>query len=257
MAAAAVRLTLRIFPTLSDRRVLFVGAGDMIELCATHFAGQSPQQLTVANRTLERAEQLAKRFAGDALELRLLPEYLARYDVVVSCTASSLPIIGKGLMERVVKQRRREPVVMVDLAVPRDIEPEVAKLHDVFLYTVDDLGEMVKTGAQERQSAVGHAEAIIETQVGQFLQWMQSRNAVPLIRDLRDQAEAARQGEVDRALKKLARGDDPGAVMEALSRGLTAKLMHAPTQAFAEAASTDDVALQQTLARLFKLRNER
>src|SRR5881394_3039565 len=175
MAAAAVRLAARIFPRLSDQRVLFIGAGEMIELCATHFSAQSPARIAVANRTLERAEKLARRFNAQPLELRSLAEHLHEYDIVVSCTASSLPILGKGLVERALRARRHRPIFMVDLAVPRDIEQEVAELDDVFLYTVDDLAEMVSANLDARRSAVEQAEAIIETQVGQFMHWMQAR----------------------------------------------------------------------------------
>ena len=146
-------------------------------------------------------------------------------------TASSLPIIGLGAVERALKSRRHRPMFMVDLAVPRDIEQEAGELDDVFLYTVDDLGEIVAANLDTRRSAVVQAEAIIETQVGQFMDWMQLRESVPLIRQLRDQAEEMRRQELERALKALARGDDPAAVLDALSQGLTNKLLHAPTQA--------------------------
>ncbi|MEA3195464.1 MAG: glutamyl-tRNA reductase [Betaproteobacteria bacterium] len=231
MAAAAVKLAARIFPSLKDQAVLFIGAGEMIELCATHFAAQAPARIGVANRTVERGERLASRFNGRVIELRSLPEQLHEYDIVVSCTASSLPILGKGLVERAVRARRHRPIFMVDLAVPRDIEPEVAELDDVFLYTVDDLGTIVSENLDSRRSAVEQAEAIIDTQVGQFMHWMKVRETVPLIRQLREHAEETRRQELDRALKALARGEDPAAVLEALSQGLTNKLLHAPTQA--------------------------
>jgi len=231
MAAAAVKLAARIFPSLKDQGVLLIGAGEMIELCATHFAAQGPARLTVANRTLERAQKLAHRFNGQAIELKDLARHLHEHDIVVSCTASSLPILGKGLVERALRARRRRPMFMVDLAVPRDIEQEAGELDDVFLYTVDDLGEIVSANLDTRRSAVVQAEAIIDTQVGQFMDWMQLRDSVPLIRQLRDQAEEMRRQELDRALKALARGDDPAAVLDALSQGLTNKLLHAPTQA--------------------------
>src|SRR5258707_14907286 len=181
MAAAAVKLAARIFPSLKDQSVLLIGAGEMIELCATHFAAQGPARITVANRTLERAERLAHRFNGPAIELRSLAEQLHEYDIVVSCTASSLPILGKGLLERALRARRRRPIFMVDLAVPRDIEPEAAELDDVFLYSVDDLAQIVSTNVDARRSAVAQAEAIIDSQVGQFMHWMQVRASVPPI----------------------------------------------------------------------------
>jgi glutamyl-tRNA reductase len=253
MAAAAVKLAARIFPSLREQSVLFIGAGEMIELCATHFAAQGPALLTVANRTLDRAERLAHRFSGRAIELKNLAEHLHEYDIVVSSTASSLPILGKGMVERALRARRRRPMFMVDLAVPRDIEREVAELDDVFLYTVDDLSDIVAANLDARRSAVEQAEAIIETQVGQFMHWMQTRESVPLIRALRDQAEQARRHELERALRLLARGDEPAKVLEALSQGLTNKLLHAPTQALNESGGDERRALAEILARLYRL----
>jgi glutamyl-tRNA reductase len=254
MAAAAVKLAARIFPSLHEQKVLFIGAGEMIELCATHFAAQGPARIAVANRTLERAGALAHRFGAQAIELRALGEHLHDFDVVVSCTASSLPILGKGLIERALRARRRRPMFMVDLAVPRDIEREVGELDDVFLYTIDDLGDIVSANLDARRSAVEQAEAIIETQVGQFMHWMQVRESVPLIRALRDQAEEARRHELERALRLLQRGDDPKQVLEALSQGLANKLMHAPTQALNEAGDEERSQLAETVARLFRVK---
>jgi glutamyl-tRNA reductase len=254
MAAASVRLAARIFPSLRETSVLFIGAGEMIELCATHFAAQMPRAMTVANRTLDRAQHLAHRLGAQAIELRALPEHLAAHDIVVSCTASSLPILGKGTMERVIKARRHAPVFMVDLAVPRDIEPEVAELDDIYLYTVDDLGEVVRAGMDERTSHVAQAEAIIDAQVGSFLHWMEARELVPTIRALREGAEDARRHEVDRALRMLARGDDPRQVLDALSHGLTNKLMHGPTQALHDVQAPERHQLREFIARLFNLR---
>jgi len=159
------------------------------------------------------------------------------------------------MVERALKARRRMPIFMVDLAVPRDIEPEVAELDDVFLYTIDDLQGIVQGNLDVRRAAVQQAEAIIDTQVGQFMHWMQVRQSVPLIRALRDQAEEARRHEVERALRLLAKGDDPTQVVEALSQGLTNKLMHAPTQALNEATGEERRTLAETLARLFRLRS--
>jgi glutamyl-tRNA reductase len=254
MAAASVKLAARIFPSLKDQKVLFIGAGEMIELCATHFAAQGPARITVANRTLERATALARRFNARAIELRELAAQLHEHDIVISSTASSLPILGKGMVERALKARRRLPMFMVDLAVPRDIEPEVGDLDDVFLYSIDDLKDIVQGNLDARRSAVVQAEAIIDAQVGQFMHWMQVRQTVPLIRALREQAEDARRYEVERAQRLLARGDDPKQVLEALSQGLTNKLMHAPTQAMNEATGDERRTLAETLARLFRIR---
>jgi glutamyl-tRNA reductase len=253
MAAAAVHLSARIFDDLKKQRILFVGAGEMIELCAAHFAGEQPKQLTVANRTLERAEALAERFHGDAIRLDELGERLAEYDVVVACTASPLPIIGLGMVERALKARRHRPMVMVDLAVPRDIESEVDRLDDVFLYTLDDLGQIVEQGLESRQASVVEAEAIIDGQVHDFLQWVDAREVVPTIRALRDTAERVRRHEVEHAMKMLRRGDDPTQVLEALSRGLTNKLMHGPTQTLNQSEGEERTQLSELVSRIFHL----
>ncbi|NEX61268.1 glutamyl-tRNA reductase [Noviherbaspirillum galbum] len=252
MAAAAVRLSQRIFDRLSEQHVLFIGAGEMIELCAAHFAAQAPQSLTIANRTMERGESLAHRFNGRAIRLADLPDQLARFDIVVSCTASTLPIIGLGMVERAIKARRHRPMFMVDIAVPRDIETEVGRLDDVFLYTVDDLGAAVQTGMENRQAAVAQAEAIIETRVQAFMQWLDSRAVVPLIQDLHETSEAMRLAELERAKRLLAKGEDIDAVLDALSRGLTAKFLHGPQQALHNAQGDDRARLAALLPQLFR-----
>ncbi|GAB2876559.1 glutamyl-tRNA reductase [Uliginosibacterium flavum] len=253
MAAAAVRLSARIFEDMRDTRILFIGAGEMIELCATHFAGVSPRQMTVANRTRGRAEMLAARIGADVLSLDAIAEALPNYDVVIACTASPLPLIGRGMAERALKVRRRRPMVMVDLAVPRDIEAEVAKLSDVFLYSLDDLAQIVSAGLESRQSAVVEAEAIIGAQLLDFQHWLGSRHAVPTIRQLREQAEARRLAELDHAKRMLARGDDPHAVLEALSHGLTNKLLHGPTQFLNQAEGAAIAQAVDTVQRVFQL----
>ena len=257
MAAAGVHLAERIFESVADQRILFIGAGEMIELCATHFAAQKPKQVTIANRTVERGQALADRLAADgipttAIRLDALAEHLPQYDIVVSCTASPLPIIGLGMMERTVKARRHKPVFMVDLAVPRDIEPEVGELDDVFLYTVDDLAQVVEAGLESRQAAVVEAESIITTQVGQFLHWLDTRDSVPVIRALRDSAERMRRHEMEHALKLLAKGENPEKVLEALSQRLTNKFLHAPTQVLGQAGE-ERGELQHLITRLFHL----
>lgn len=252
MAAAAVRLSQRIFAKISEQHVLFIGAGEMVELCATHFAAQNPKSLTVANRTMERGETLAKRFNGKAIRLGDLAQQLSSFDIVVSCTGSTLPIIGLGMVESAVKARRHKPMFMVDLAVPRDIEAEVARLDDVFLYTVDDLGMVVQSGVESRQAAVAQAEAIIETRVQSFMHWIDSRSVVPLIQDLHESGESMRVAELERARKMLAKGDDIDAVLEALSRGLTAKFLHGPQQALHQAQGDERARLAALLPQLFR-----
>ncbi|MRR49862.1 MAG: glutamyl-tRNA reductase [Rhodocyclaceae bacterium] len=256
MAAAAVHLSERIFERVSEQKVLFIGAGEMIELCAAHFAGAKPARLTVANRTPERAAILAERFHGDTLRLDEVADRLAEYDIVVSCTASPLPIVGLGMVERALKQRRHRPMVMVDLALPRDIEEEVGKLDDVFLYTLDDLGEIIESGLESRQAAVVEAEAIIDSRVANFLQWMDAREAVPTIRALRDAAERMRRHELEHALKRLASGDDAGVILDALSHRLTNKLLHGPTQALNQTEGEERAELQHVVSRLYHLHRD-
>lgn len=255
MAAAAVHLAGRIFDSISNQRILFIGAGEMIELTATHFAAQAPKAITIANRTVERGQALAARFDGRAIRLEDLAEALPQHDIVVSCTAAPLPIIGLGLAERAIKARRHKPMFMVDLAVPRDIEPEVGELDDVFLYTVDDLSQVVASGMEARQAAVVEAEAIIDARVEHFLHWIEQRHSVPTIRALHDSAERMRRHEVEHAMKLLAKGEAPEKVLEALSQRLTNKFLHAPTQALNQAAAQpeQDVNLHAAVQRLFHL----
>jgi glutamyl-tRNA reductase len=226
MAAAAVRLAGQLFEDLAQTKVLFVGAGEMVELCATHFAAKQPKSLAIANRTLERGEKLALQFGAEVMRLSDLPHRLYEFDIVVSCTASTLPLIGLGAVDRALRQRKHRPMFMVDLAVPRDIEPEVKSLEDVYLYTVDDLSEVVQTGQANRQAAVAQAEAIIDVGVQNFAHWLEQRSNVPLIQQLNAQTEAWRTAEMARARKLLAKGDDVDAVLEAMSRGLTQKMLH-------------------------------
>lgn len=243
MAAAAVQLASKIFESMSETRVLFVGAGEMIHLCARHFTRVGPARVTVANRSLHRAEALAAEIGGDAMALEGLGDALPHYDIVVSCTASPLPLIGHGMAERALRARRWRPIVMVDLAVPRDIEAEVARLSDIFLYTVDDLMQLVSTGRESRLAAVDDAEAIIAARVDAFLHWLHSREAVPTIRLLREHVEGLRQAELERARRLLAHGEDPHQVLEQLSQALSNKLLHGPIHYLNQA---DDALLAQT-----------
>ncbi len=241
MAAAAVRVAERIYGVAgSEACAVRRAPGEMIELAATHFAARHPKSITVANRTLERAHALAARLHGQSMKLADLPEQLARFDIVVSCTASSLPIIGLGLVERAIRARKHRPMFIVDLAVPRDVEPEVARLDDVYVYTVDDLGTIVRSGTESRKAAVAQAEAIIETRVRDFEAWWQARAAVPLIQGLRTRADALRSIELERARRLLARGDAPDAVLEQLSQALMNKFLHAPMSALQEASLQDE-----------------
>ncbi len=256
MAAASVRLASQLFEDLKDIKVLFVGAGEMIELVVTHFAAKQPKGMAIANRSLERGEKLASRFGAEVMRLADLPERLYEFDAVISCTASTLPLIGLGAVERALKKRKHRPMFMVDLAVPRDIEPEVKALEDIYLYTVDDLASVVQAGQAQRQAAVADAEVIIDAGVQSFSHWLGQRDSVPLIQQLHQQADNWREAELARARKLLAKGDHTDAVLEALAKGLTQKMLHG---ALAELRSADPAHRQQTMQavqRLF-LRQER
>jgi len=256
MAAAAIKLAERIFPSIAEQRVLLIGAGEMIDLCATHFAARQPRSITVANRTLERGAALASRVQADAITLNELPERLARFDIIVTSTASSLPILGKGMLERVIKARRHAPVFIVDLAVPRDVEPEAAELHDVFLYSVDDLANSVKDNLQIRVEAVREAEAMIAVQAESFLRWLEGRAVVPTITALHGHHDALRGAELERAKRLLANGTPADQVLEQLARGLTHKFLHGPTQALNEAGEAERAELLAMLQRVYHLPDE-
>jgi glutamyl-tRNA reductase len=255
MAAAAVKLAQRIFGDIRDQKVLFIGAGEMIELCADHFAAQKPKSMTVANRTLERGTELAEKIGGQAILLNDLPNRLADFDIVITSTASQLPIVGLGMVERAIKARRHRPIFMVDLAVPRDIEPEVAQLDDVFLYTVDDLAQVVSDGMENRQAAALDAETIVTARVETFMQWLAKRDAVPTIKALRDQAESTRQTELEKALKLIQKGESPEKALEALSNALTNKFLHAPSHALNQAHGDEHTKLENILKQLYQIKS--
>ena len=257
MAAASVRLAGQLFEDLSKIKILFVGAGEMIDLAATHFAAKSPALMVIANRSMERGEALAAKFNAQTMPLADLPGCLHEFDAVISCTASVLPIIGLGAVERAVKLRRSRPIFMVDLAVPRDIEPEVKNLPDIYLYTVDDLAHVVQTGKDSRQAAVAEAEVIIDVGVQNFMSWLNQRGAVPLIQQLHAQADEWRAFEVNRAKKLLAKGESIDSVLEALARGMSQKMLHGTLAELHVGDTTHREATAQTVSKLFLRRHGR
>jgi glutamyl-tRNA reductase len=228
MAAASVRLASQIFESIQDTHVLFVGAGEMIELCVAHFAAKSPRSITIANRSAARADMLAQLHGGKSIALADLPQRLSDFDVVVSCTASTLPLIGLGAVQRALRARKNRPMFMVDLAVPRDIEPEVKQLSGVFLYTIDDLTQVINSGQAHRQEAVAEAEVIIDQGVQKFMTWLEMRNLVPMIQELNLQADGWRQAELNRARKLIEKGQSVDSVLESLSMGLMKKILNNP-----------------------------
>ncbi len=255
MAAAAVKLAQRIFGDIRQQKVLFIGAGEMIELCADHFAAQKPKSITVANRTIERVTQLAEKIHGQAILLNDLHARFAEFDIVITSTASPLPIVGLGMVESAIKTRRHRPIFMVDLAVPRDIEPEVADLDDVFLYTVDDLAQVVSEGIGNRQEAAINAEMIVQARVEHFMEWLKKREAVPTIKALREHVETMRQAELEKALKLIQKGESPEKALETLSNALTNKFLHAPSHALHHSYGDEHARLEQIIRHLYQIKN--
>ncbi|WP_447928517.1 glutamyl-tRNA reductase [Vreelandella sp. EE27] len=237
VAYAAVSMASRIFDDFSQASALLIGAGETIELVARHLNEAGVRDLTVANRTRERALGVAAGLGGEAITLPEIPAALEKADIVISSTASPLPILGKGMVERALKKRRHRPVFMVDIAVPRDIEPEVGELADVFLYTVDDLEEVIEENRRYRQVAADQAESLIQHGVDSWEQERRLRGGGELIRDYRRHGEALRDESRDQALERLAKGEDPAKVVERLAHQLANRFMHQPTLALREAAS--------------------
>jgi len=256
VAYAAVSLARQIFSSLDEQVVLLIGAGETIELTARHLHQNGVRQMIVANRTVERAQGLAAQFGAQAISLGELPERLPEADIVISSTASPLPILGKGAVERALRLRRHRPIFMVDLAVPRDIEAEVGELGDVFLYTVDDLKDVVQENLKSRMEAAREAESIIDLQVVNFMDWLRSQEAVPTIRTLRDRSEELSRQELERARHLLAAGHPPEDVIERLAHALTNKFTHVPTTTLRRAAREGDQDLLDIARRLFGLPEE-
>ncbi|MBY5992744.1 glutamyl-tRNA reductase [Ferrimonas balearica] len=241
VAFAAVNLARHIFDDLSQSRVLLVGAGETIELVARHLTEQGVNNMVVANRTLARAEGMAAEFGAQAVTLSQIPEHLAEADIVISSTASPLPILGKGMVENALKARRHQPMLLVDIAVPRDIESEVGDLENAYLYTVDDLQGIVQKNMASRLEAAEQAELIAHEQSGEFMSWLRSLDSVATIRAFRAQSDTVKQDALQRAQERLAAGAEPEAVMLELANKLTNKLIHSPTQALSKAARSGDL----------------
>ncbi len=229
VAYAAVDLAGHIFSDLGKARALLVGAGETIDLVARHLADTGLAQIVVANRTLGRARELAHRFGAEAVLLADIPEQLATADIVISATGSQLPILGKGAVEHALKLRKHRPILMIDLAVPRDIEAQVGELKDIYLYTVDDLQEIVKENLRSRHQEARKADVIIEDGVREYQRELRSLDAVDTVKALRGHAEQLRDAELEKALKALARGETPAQVLAAMARALTNKFIHNPS----------------------------
>ncbi|WP_111979501.1 glutamyl-tRNA reductase [Algibacillus agarilyticus] len=247
VAFAAVNLAKHIFSNLGDAKVLLVGAGETIELVARHLNEAGCKQITVVNRTLQRAQALAQEFNGLSATLNEIPELLIKSDVVVSSTASPLPIIGKGMVEKALKKRMNQPMLMIDIAVPRDIEEEVNAVDNVYLYTVDDLQGIIENNQKQRLAAAEQAKSIIKTEVNAFLEWLESLKSVDYVRVYRQQCEEHKSFALDKALKQLENGAAAEQVLQNLATQLTRKLMHSPTVAIREAVKLEQTEFIETI----------
>ena len=253
VAYASVQLANHIFSDLNQTHALLLGAGQTIDLVAAHLKRAGVKSMTVANRTLSRAEEVAKRYQANAISLGEMPQHLHEADIVIASTGASLPVLGKGAVERALKQRKHKPMFMVDIAVPRDIEEEVDKLDDVYLYSVDDLKEIIEENLKSRQSAAQDAEALVESGVNEFLRQLRSLEVVSTLKEYRSQAEQVRDAELQKALKLLEKGEPSEKVVASLARGLTNKLIHGPTVQIRKAGADGRTEVIECVRELFDL----
>jgi len=253
VAYAAVTLAERIFSDLPSLGVLLIGAGRTIELVVKHLVDKGVHKIVVANRTLDNALEIANRFDAHGVLLSEIPEQLVAADIVVSSTNSQLPLLGKGAVERALKQRKHKPMLLVDLAVPRDIEAEVAEIADAYLYSVDDISEVIEDGVKSRAEAAEQAASIIERGVEEYLKQLRSLNAVSTVRAFREKADAIREAELERAMKALEKGEPADAVLSNLARTLTQKLVHSPSVQMKKASAEGRDELLDLTAELFEL----
>ncbi|MCU7803020.1 MAG: glutamyl-tRNA reductase [Candidatus Thiodiazotropha sp. (ex Lucinoma annulata)] len=254
VAFAAVSLAKQIFSNLSEQTALLIGAGETIELAARHLNQHGVGRIIVANRTVEKAHALAAQFDGYAIALTELSSHLSEADIVISSTASPLPVLGKGTVESALKERKHRPIFMVDIAVPRDIEPEVSDLSDIYLYTVDDLDEVIQENMRSREEAAEQAEEIIDHYVGEYMGWLRSLDAVELIQDYRSYAEQLRDEVLQKALQQLAKGKPADEVIQFMARTLTNKLLHTPSAQMRQAGFNGQMELLEAANTLFQLK---
>ena len=256
VAFAAVRLAQQIFGELKNQTALLIGAGETIELATKHLYENGLRRMIIANRTLERSQRLANQYSVYAIQIGDIPKHLAEADIVISSTASPLPILGKGAVESAIKERKHRPMFMVDIAVPRDIEVEVGNMDDVYLYTVDDLKDMVQENLRNRQEAAVQAEKIIDSRAREFMNWLDSLDAVSTIRALRGQAEKIQEEVLQNSLNKLRSGADPELLLLETARNLTNKLMHTPSVKLRTAGADNRDELLQAAEELYDLNGE-
>ena len=253
VAFTAVRLAEQVFTDLRQACVLLIGAGDTVELAARHLVDKQVRRLIVANRTLENAQELAGRHGGYAIALQDLPQHLAEADIVISSTASRVPVVTRAMVEKAIKARRHKPVFMVDIAVPRDIEEGVGKLDDVYLYGIDDLKQVIDDNRRSREAAAREADAIIDLQVERYMAWRRALSVRNPAVDMRQHAEIYRDEVLAKAQSMLARGRPPEEALAFLANTLTNKLLHHPSARLREAALNGDMDLLHAAGRLYGL----
>ena len=257
VASTAVTLAEQLFSDLTACNILLIGAGETIELVGRHLHTAGIRHLTIANRTLDNARRLAELFDGQAIDLQSIPGRLGNMDIVIASTASQLPILGKGTVERALKSRKHRPILMVDLAVPRDIEPEVASLRDIYLYSVDDLQEIIDLNLSNREQAAGEAEAIVQQEVANYRSRQELKAADELVVRFREQHMQLKESELAKALTRLEKGEDPTTVVNQLANQLTNKMIHTPSVKLKNAVAEGEEEFLKAVTRLYELEQNR
>ena len=254
IASTIISLTKKIFGDLYQTKIIFVGAGEMTELIAKYFNKHQPEKITIANRSIFRGKKLANKIGAETCLIGEIKDQLHEYDIVISATGSQLPVIGLGMIERAIKKRKHKPMLLIDLAVPRDIEPETSKLNDIFLYRLDELAEIAQEGIDNRTNAVKDANIIIEKKVNNFYKKINKKKASPTIVTLRNQFEDNRQKEINKAKKQLANGKSIDEILETLSNNLSNKFLHHPTKALNDAAANETKEISELLKKIYNLK---
>ena len=254
IASTIISLTKKIFGDLYQTKIIFIGAGEMTELIAKYFNKHQPEKITIANRSIFRGKKLANKIGAETCLIGEIKDQLHEYDIVISATGSQLPIIGLGMIERAIKKRKHKPMLLIDLAVPRDIEPETSKLNDIFLYTLDELAGIAQEGIDNRTDAVKDANIIIEKKVNNFYKKINRKKASPTIVTLRNQFEDNRQKEINKAKKQLANGKSIDEILETLSNNLSNKFLHHPTKALNDAAANETKEISELLKKIYNLK---
>jgi glutamyl-tRNA reductase len=254
IASTIISLTKKIFGDLYQTKIIFVGAGEMTELIAKYFNKHQPEKITIANRSIFRGKKLANKIGAETCLIGEINDQLHEYDIVISATGSQLPVIGLGMIERAIKIRKHKPMLLIDLAIPRDIESETSKLNDIFLYTLDELAQIAQEGIDNRTGAVKEAEVIIEKKVNNFYKKNNKKKASPTIVTLRNQFEENRLKEIDKAKKQLKSGKSIDTILESLSNNLSKKFLHHPTKALNESAANETKEISELLKKIYNLK---